>query len=170
MGHHQTPLTTSSVPYPTQQRHSLHFPPSHLPPSDVSTYANVVDMAWTPTSSFYSQTLRFSEMSQNEQGGAWAHDPVTSHRNLSTNETLYKSTIDDIDSAYADPVIYIIDTNNIHKSVASDMDSAYSDPAIYAVNTTTTSDGDLNRALFPPAGRLSEKRHEGLWHPKPFHI
>ncbi|KAK1222944.1 hypothetical protein PQX77_014180 [Marasmius sp. AFHP31] len=168
MGHQQTSSTASSIPYPTQQRHSVHSTPSHLSPADVPACANVVNMAWTSPSSFYPQTMRSSEMSQYERAGT-SHDPITSHWDSSNNDDLDKPTIYDRNLAYADPATYTIDTDSLYKSVVNNMDSAYSDPAIYAVNTTATSDGDLKHAILPPTGGLSEKVHEGLWLPEPFH-
>ncbi|KAK1221166.1 hypothetical protein PQX77_016031 [Marasmius sp. AFHP31] len=77
-----------------------------------------------------SQDLRHSDGINNEQT---TEEPFA---DLSSART---TTMNDNDSAFADPALYTIDTIN-HITSANGRDSPYADPALYAIETNAMSD------------------------------
>ncbi|KAK1233191.1 hypothetical protein PQX77_003667, partial [Marasmius sp. AFHP31] len=160
----------------------------------------------SPTSSFHPQNITLQGMPQHVLAASF-HDPVSTWHTSTSDPEIASfngnpstSTMNDRDSAYADPAGYVVDTTTPITSAINDTGSAYAaDPSIYIVNTTTF-DRCHSEAIMPPSMRShglhttdmnsrpgedmsqrigdtvdhqgcpSEKEHEDLLHSRPSHL
>ncbi|KAL0057257.1 hypothetical protein AAF712_016109 [Marasmius tenuissimus] len=108
------------------QPNSLFHVPSNLSSIDISFT--------TPTSlshgiSQHVMAATFNDPVSGCDSSAWNLEIVNFNSSPST------STMDDRDSAYADPAVYIVDTSTPSTSIMNNTDSAYADPSIYIIPT-----------------------------------
>ncbi|KAJ8092473.1 hypothetical protein PM082_023726 [Marasmius tenuissimus] len=113
--------------FANQQPNSLFHVPSNLSSIDISFT--------TPTSLSHGipqhvMAATFNDPVSGCDSSAWNLEIVNFNSSPST------STMDDRDSAYADPAVYIVDTSTPSTSIMNNTDSAYADPSIYIIPTT----------------------------------